>query len=96
MSLIIILGLIVFAAVVAVAGVLGNAGSDHQLTHGFAVFGYHVTGSAGMLFLAGIAVGIVGLFGLILLLAGARRTVRQAATTQAESPNGPPAPERPR
>ncbi len=39
--MIVILGLIILVAavVVAVAGVLGNAGVAHALTHGFAVFG---------------------------------------------------------
>ncbi len=77
--LIIIAGLIVLvAAVVAgVAGVLGNGGSGHALTHGFAVFGYHVTGSTGTLFLYGIVVGAIAMAGLSLLLAGARRTSRR-------------------
>lgn len=35
------------------------------------MLGYHVTGSAGALFLYGIATGALGLFGLSLLLAGA-------------------------
>jgi hypothetical protein len=76
--MIIIIGLVILvAAVVAgVAGVLGNAGSGHAVTH-FAVFGYHVTGSTGTLFLYGIVVGALGLFGLSLLLAGARRTSRR-------------------
>ncbi len=79
--MIIILGLIVLVAavVVAVAGVLGNGGSAHPLSHGFSVLGYHITGSVGTLFLLGIVVGAVGLFGLILLLAGARRTSRRAS-----------------
>jgi len=44
--MIIILGIVILvAAVIArVAGVLGNSGSGHALTHGFSVFGYHVTG----------------------------------------------------
>ncbi|HEV3292017.1 MAG TPA: hypothetical protein VG123_23805, partial [Streptosporangiaceae bacterium] len=42
-----------------------------------AVFGYHVTGSTGTLFLYGIVVGALGLLGLSLLLAGARRTSRR-------------------
>jgi hypothetical protein len=77
--MIVILGLIILvgAVIVGVAGVLGNGGSGHALTHGFAVFGYHVTGSTGTLFLAGIAVGAVALAGLSLLLAGARRTARR-------------------
>jgi hypothetical protein len=47
--MIIIIGLVILvAAVVAgVAGVLSNSGSGHALTHQFAVFGYHVTGSTG-------------------------------------------------
>jgi hypothetical protein len=77
--MIIILGLIVLVAavVIGVAGVLGNAGSGHALTGPFAVFGYHVTGSAGTLFLYGIVVGAIGVAGLSLLLAGARRTSRR-------------------
>src|ERR1700689_45850 len=77
--MIIIIGLVILvAAVVAgVAGVLSNSGSRHPLTHHFAVFGYHVTGSTGTLFLYGIVVGALGLLGLSLLLAGARRTSRR-------------------
>src|SRR5580693_3631336 len=77
--MIIIIGLVILvAAVVAgVAGVLSNAGSGHPLTHHFAVFGYHVTGSTGTLFLSGIVVGALALAGLSLLLAGARRTSRR-------------------
>jgi hypothetical protein len=77
--MIIIIGLVILvAAVVAgVAGVLSNSGSGHALTHQFAVFGYHVTGSTGTLFLYGIVVGALGLVGLSLLLAGARRTSRR-------------------
>jgi hypothetical protein len=77
--MIVILGLVIVVAavVVGVAGVLSNAGGAHALTHGFAVFGYHVTGSTGTLFLYGIVVGVVALFGLWLLLAGSRRTSRR-------------------
>jgi hypothetical protein len=77
--MIIIIGLVILvAAVVAgVAGVLSNGGSGHELTHPFAVFGYHVTGSTGTLFLYGIVVGALALLGLSLLLAGARRTSRR-------------------
>jgi len=76
---IIIIGLVILvAAVVAgVAGALSNSGSGHALTHHFAVFGYHVTGSTGTLFLYGIVVGALALLGLSLLLAGARRTSRR-------------------
>ncbi|BFV55931.1 hypothetical protein KCMC57_up10350 [Kitasatospora sp. CMC57] len=75
----IIIGLIILVAavVVGVAGVLSNAGSMHALTDGFEVFGYHVTGSSGTLFLYGMVVGAVALFGLSLLLTGARRTSRR-------------------
>jgi hypothetical protein len=77
--MIIIIGLVILvAAVVAgVSGVLSNSGSGHPLTHHFAVFGYHVTGSTGTLFLYGIVVGAAGLAGLSLLLAGARQTSRR-------------------
>jgi hypothetical protein len=77
--MIVIIGLVILiAAVVAgVAGVLSNSGTGHPLTHHFAVLGYHVTGSTGTLFLYGIVVGALGLLGLSLLLAGARRTSRR-------------------
>lgn len=77
--MIIILGLVILIAAVTagVAGVLGNSGTGHALTHPFAVFGYHVTGSTGTLFLYGIVVGVIGLLGLSMLLAGARRTSRR-------------------
>jgi hypothetical protein len=77
--MIIVLGLVILvAAVIAgVAGVLANGGDAHAVTH-FAVFGYHVTGSTGTLFLYGIVVGALALAGLSLLLAGARRTSRRA------------------
>ena len=83
--MIVILGLIILlaAVIVGVAGVLGNGGGAHTLTDdGFAVFGYHVTGSTGTLFLYGIVVGAVALFGLTLLLAGARRTSRRGSATR--------------
>src|SRR5580658_7346326 len=80
----IILGLVVLiaAVVVGVAGVLVNRGAGHELVHPFAVFGYHVTGSSGRLFLYGIVVGAIGLAGLCLLLAGARRTARRGSTAR--------------
>src|SRR5580693_9454382 len=82
--MIIVLGLVVLiaAVVIGVAGVLVNHGSGHALTHGFAVFGYHVTGSTGTLFLYGIVVGAIGLAGLSLLLAGARRTSRRGSAAR--------------
>ncbi len=82
--MIVILGLVILlaAVIIGVAGVLGNGGSGHALTHGFAVFGYHVTGSTGTLFLYGIVVGAVALAGLSLLLAGARRTSRRGSAAR--------------
>jgi hypothetical protein len=74
--MIVIVGLVVLLAAVIVGftGVLTNAGAAHLLTDNFAVFGYHVTGSTGTLFLSGIVVGAVAMLGLCVLLAGARRT----------------------
>jgi hypothetical protein len=76
---ILIVGLIILVAavIVGVAGVLANGGGAHALTSGFSVFGYHVTGSTGTLFLYGIVVGAVAVFGLSLLLAAARRSSRR-------------------
>jgi hypothetical protein len=66
------------ALAVGVAGVPGDGGSAHAVSH-FSVLGYHLTGSAGTLFLSGIVVGAGGLLGLSLVLAGARRTSRGSA-----------------
>ena len=76
--MIIIFGLVILVAavIVGVAGVLANGGHDHAVTH-FAVFGYHVTGSTGTLFLYGIVIGALAMAGLSMLLAGARRTSRR-------------------
>lgn len=76
--MIIALGFIAVLAVVVigVAGVLGNDGSGHALTHGFAVFGSQRASSTGAPFLSGIEVGVIGLAALNLLLAGARRVRR--------------------
>ena len=76
--MIIILGLVILVAagIAGVTGVLANGGHAHAVTH-FAVFGYHVTGSAGTLFLYGIVTGALAMAGLGLLLAGARRTSRR-------------------
>ena len=77
--MIVIVGLVFLLAgvVVGVAGVVANVGSGHPLGNGFSVFGYHVTGSTGALFLYGIVVGAVALLGLSLLLTGARRSSRR-------------------
>jgi hypothetical protein len=81
---IVIVGLVILVAavIVGVGGVLGNAGHAHALSHGFALFGYHVTGSTGTLFLYGIVVGAIAIIGLSLLLAGARRTSRRGRTAR--------------
>ncbi|MFF1359823.1 hypothetical protein [Streptomyces sp. NPDC058297] len=67
--MIVILGLIIFiaAVVVGVAGALTNSASGHELTGGFSVFGHEMIGSTGTLFLYGIVVGAVALFGLTAL-----------------------------
>jgi uncharacterized membrane protein YciS (DUF1049 family) len=77
--MIVIIGLIIViaAVIVSVAAVAGNGGSAHALPHGFAVLGYHMTVSAGTLFLCGMVAGAITVCGLILLLAGARRTARR-------------------
>ena len=74
--MIVIVGLVVLlvAVIVGFTGVLTNAGPTHPLTENFSLFGYHVTGSTGTLFLSGIVVGAVAMLGLSVLLAGARRT----------------------
>lgn len=61
------------------AGIFGNTGSAHALTNAFTVFGHHMTGSTGTLFLSGIVVGAVGMLGLGLLVTGVLRSSRRAA-----------------
>ena len=68
---------LVAAIVVGVAGVLTNADSAHTLTDNFSIFGFDAGGSTGTLFLYGIVVGAIGVIGLGLLLAGARRSARR-------------------
>ena len=82
--MIVIIGLIILVAalLVGVAGVLTNADHAHTLTDDFSVFGFDVSGSTGTLFLYGIVVGAVALFGLTLLLAGARRTSRRGSAAR--------------
>lgn len=84
--MIIIVGLVVLLAAVIVGftGVLTNAGATHPLTENFSVFGYHVTGSTGTLFLFGIVIGAVGMLGLSVLLAGARRTAGRGRDARRE------------
>ncbi|MER5730805.1 hypothetical protein ABT084_21180 [Streptomyces sp. NPDC002138] len=77
--MILILGLIILivALILAVAGVMANLGSAHELTNDFSVLGYHVTSSTGALFLYGIAIGAAVVLGLALVLAAARRAARR-------------------
>jgi len=83
---IVLIGLIVViaAVIVGVAGVSVNAGNAHELTDRFAVFGYHVTGSTGVLYLHGIVIGALAVIGLSLVVAGHRRTVRRGSMTRRE------------
>jgi hypothetical protein len=57
------------------------------LTESFSVFGYHVTGSTGTLFLFGIVIGAVGMLGLSVLLAGAKRTAGRGRDARYELKN---------
>jgi len=78
------LGLIILltAVIFGVAGVLGNAGTEHAMTDSFSVLGITVNGSTGTLFLIGIVVGLVAALGLAILLAGARRTALRGNTAR--------------
>ena len=82
--MIVIAGLVILvvALILGVAGVLANGGHAHAVTH-FTVFGYHVTGSTGTLFLYGIVVGALAMLGLSLLAADARRSSRRGRTARA-------------
>lgn len=84
--MIVLVGLVILlaAALVATAGVLGNSGSTDAVTGHFTVLGYHVTGSTGTLFLYGVAVGAIGVCGLFLLLGGARRNARRGRVARRE------------
>lgn len=84
--MIIVIGLLllVAAVVVGTAAVLTNDGNAHAMTSQFSVFGYHVTGSTGMLFLDGIVVGVVGLIGFVLVVSSARRTARRGRVARGE------------
>jgi hypothetical protein len=84
--MIVIIGLAVLfiAVIVGIVGVLSNAGADHPLAENFAVFGYHVTGSTGTLFLFGIVVGAVAMLGMSTLLAGAHRAAGRGKAARRE------------
>ncbi|HET6732850.1 hypothetical protein [Mycobacterium sp.] len=82
--MLVIVGLIVLLLVglVAIVGVLTNAGAGHPPIENFVVFGYHPTGSTGTLFLLGIMVGVVASLGFAALITGARRSASRAADTR--------------
>ena len=84
--MIVIVGLVVLlvAVILGFTGVLTNAGAAHPLTENFSLFGYHVTGSTGTLFLFGIVIGALAMLGLCVLLAGARRTAGRGRDTRQE------------
>lgn len=78
--MIVIFGVVVLVAAVILAtvGVLTNNGGTHVLTtDSFSLFGYHVTGSTGTLLLYGVVLGALAMFGLAMILAGARRSSRR-------------------
>jgi len=87
--MIVIVGLVVLlvAVIVGFTAVLTNAGPTHPLTENFSVFGYHVTGSTGTLFLFGIVIGAVAMLGLSVLLAGALRTAGRGRDARHELEN---------
>ena len=84
--MIVIVGLVVllFAVIVGLLGVLNNAGAAHPLSENFSVWGYHVTGSTGTLFLFGIVIGALAMLGLSVLLAGAQRTAGRGRDARRE------------
>ncbi|WP_305091592.1 hypothetical protein [Prescottella sp. R16] len=76
----IVLGILLLVAAVAigVAGVVANGGAVFGSGTDLTVFGVHLTGSIGALYLAGIVVGAAGMLGLSLLVAGASSNRRAA------------------
>ncbi|QIS02038.1 hypothetical protein F5X71_06655 [Nocardia brasiliensis] len=84
--MIIIIGLVVLIAAVAVgvAGVVANSSENHLLSDDFAVFDFHFHGSSGLLFGYGIVVGAIGTIGLALVLTGAWRVSRRSAVARRE------------
>ena len=76
--------IVIVGLVVVIVGFTGLLTTAHPLPENFAVFGYHVTGSTGTLFLFGIVVGAVAMLGLSVLLAGARRTAGRGRDSRHE------------
>jgi hypothetical protein len=75
---------LVVAVTVGVVGVLANSGVAHPLPESFSVFGGHITGSTGTVFLFGIVIGAVAMLGLSVLLVGARRTASRGQVARRE------------
>jgi hypothetical protein len=76
--------LLIIAAVVAVAGILANFGSSHPLGRSVDLLGYHLTGSTGRLLLVGVVLGVLGMLGLSLLLAGLRHGMKRRSVDRRE------------
>ena len=76
--------LLVAMAAVALAGIFANTGSGHQLGHAVNILGYHLHGSTGKLLLVGVVVGVVGMLGLNLLLAGIGRGFKRKVSHRKE------------
>ena len=70
-----VVGLLLLGAAVTIgaAGVAANAGTGHQLPDGFTLFGYHLHGSSGRLYLAGLVIGAVAMLGFMMVADGLRR-----------------------
>lgn len=84
--MIIFVGLValVAAVIIGVAGVVANTGESHVLANDFTVFDYHFTDSSGLLFLVGIAVGAVGMCGLMLVATGSWLASRRSMAARRE------------
>jgi signal transduction histidine kinase len=79
------LGLLLLAAagVFALVVALANSGGDSMVTAEF--FGYSADLSAGRLLLVGVVVGVAGMLGLMMLLAGMKRGASKARSRRAEA-----------
>jgi len=80
------LGLLLLAGagLTVLVGFFANNGADHAISGGFELFGYDFNSSTGRLFLFGAIVGVVGMLGLNLLLAGLGRGVKHKVATRRE------------
>ena len=77
MSVVVGLILLVAALVVGVTGILTDADDAHTLTDDLSVLGFDAGGPTGTRFLYGIVVGAIGITGLGISSAGARRSSRR-------------------